>query len=640
MTTDRQARSGQRSRIRWVAFALGALVLGMFCALPATTAEAHAFLTDSNPADGTTLSAAPTVLRMDFSESVVLEALTIDIVDGSGRHFRPSGVHLVGDSKADDTEAPSEIAAALPALAPDVYRVSWETLSSDDLHRTSGFLVFGVGRTVTGSAFTEPRPRWEEVVLRATIFLALAVALGGLLSIRLFRLAGGPFGRIRVCRRTAVIGGLTGMVACLALLMDQLIVSRVPIQELLSGGIGFRETLREAGFLVLVVAATRARPTAVRTALIVTGSTAVAVGTALMGHSSGGTGMAVTRVGADAMHLLSAATWSGALLVAVVLVLPAARSDGSTRAREFLRRFAVPAAACFVTMVVSGVYLSSGVVGSVDAALSTFYGRTLLIKVTVVGLIAVLALRNHLAVRRAHSSGSGPKALLIVAEGVGAVIVLVLAAVLTGSQPAMEPQFVAGPGSSTVPLIDVGVADLQETLAVRPNVPGSNVVLVDVFEVRRPALAPIRAVLVEIGSENDTLGSPVAASRVDQGRWSVVSQLSRPGPIAVRVTVQRPGLPDVTSRYSWVVGGGAASRPAVVSNAPIGGALTGIALALLLLLVVACLCAVWVMRSGGAWQARHRDVPGDSEDGLGKFPTRPDTTTTRYDESMDVVNVE
>ena len=49
-------------------------------------------------------------------------------------------------SDSEDTEEPVEVVATLPTLQRSSYRVSWETLSSDDLHRTSGVLVFGVGR--------------------------------------------------------------------------------------------------------------------------------------------------------------------------------------------------------------------------------------------------------------------------------------------------------------------------------------------------------------------------------------------------------------------------------------------------------------------------------------------------------------
>jgi copper transport protein len=43
-----------------------------------------------------------------------------------------------------------------------------------------------------------------------------------------------------------------------------------------------------------------------------------------------------------------------------------------------LRSVGLPAAACISAVIVAGVYLTGSVVGSVDAALVTFYGSTLL----------------------------------------------------------------------------------------------------------------------------------------------------------------------------------------------------------------------------------------------------------------------
>ena len=51
-------------------------------------------------------------------------------------------------------------------------------------------------------------------------------------------------------------------------------------------------------------------------------------------------------------------------------------------------------------MVVTGVYLSSEVVGSVDAAISTIYGRTLLLKVALAAVAGALALVNTVRLRR------------------------------------------------------------------------------------------------------------------------------------------------------------------------------------------------------------------------------------------------
>ena len=68
--------------------------------------------------------------------------------------------------------------------------------------------------------------------------------------------------------------------------------------------------------------------------------------------------------------------------------------------RSVLRAFGPPAAGCVGVMVVTGVYLSSEVIGSVDAALFTTYGRTLLLKVTLAVVAGSLALVNTLRLHR------------------------------------------------------------------------------------------------------------------------------------------------------------------------------------------------------------------------------------------------
>ncbi|MDT4906823.1 MAG: copper transport protein, partial [Pseudonocardiales bacterium] len=137
-------RAGNWPRRVRLAVAVLAMSAGLVVLSPSSPASAHAFLTDSNPADGAVLAAAPGTLRLQFSESVVIAATRIDIVDSGGHHYKPTALRLVHTGSGDSTEEPAQIVGDLPALARSAYRVSWETLSSDDLHRTSGLLVFGV----------------------------------------------------------------------------------------------------------------------------------------------------------------------------------------------------------------------------------------------------------------------------------------------------------------------------------------------------------------------------------------------------------------------------------------------------------------------------------------------------------------
>jgi copper transport protein len=176
----------ERLRRRLVLGAGTALALVLGIALP--SAQAHAFLTGSNPADGAVLDTAPNQLVLSFSESVVLTGMRVSVTDGGGHDLPAGEPRLVdavgverdatpgsGASTAADpgattseggSEAPVSVAVDLPPLDRGTYRVSWVTVSSDDLHRASGVLVFGVQTTVTAAgwvASARPPTRWSPV---------------------------------------------------------------------------------------------------------------------------------------------------------------------------------------------------------------------------------------------------------------------------------------------------------------------------------------------------------------------------------------------------------------------------------------------------------------------------------------------
>ena len=509
---------------------------------------------------------------------------------------------------AGNTESPVELVAALPTLGRSSYRVSWETLSSDDLHSAGGVLAFGVGQTVTARGLDEPTPSPLESGLRWLILLGLSGALGGALAVRLMdRQSGSDAGPAsRLAGRLSVRGALTGAVAAVALLVTQIATSGAGVMALLWSSYGARWGLREAGLLLLVVSATaRARtlPLGACRVILLAGAALACGGTAMLGHSGTGAIPNITRVIASATHLGAAATWAGCVVVlAFVLVLRRRRGSPSRDfARSVLQGFGPPAAACVAVLVVTGVYLSSKVIGSVDAALFTVYGRTLLAKVMLAGVAGSLALVNTLRLHRRGERATPRRSVL--AEAVTAVGILALAGVLTSGQPAMEPQLVqtTSPPASTI--VDGAVHDLQEELSISPNVPGQGVVVVGVFDTRRPALAPVSEVQVTLLDPSGR-GEPQRAEKLGNGKWSVSSRLVDPGPIQVRVLVRRGGLPDATRSFTWNVGGAQVhTRAAVVSTAPIG-ALLEAAAATLLIIVLAAI-AMWVLVP---WLRRRRQA--------------------------------
>jgi len=585
---------------------LGALIAFSVLA-PAAPAQAHAFLENSNPADGSVVATAPPTLRLSFSESVVLSAVRIDLVDGHGRHVAPTVVRLQSAGKPGATEDPVAIVADLPDLVRGVYRVSWETLSSDDLHRTAGVLVFGVGagQSVQAAGLKEAQPRIDEASLRWLVLLSLALCMGGALASRLLGRDNSPQGvsATRAATRWSLAGAAAGAVLTVILLVDQLAPGAFGARQLLLGWYGERWLLRELGLVLLlasVLLRLRGRLPRVGTWLFFSGAVIASAGTALLGHAGADARLSVTRVAADAAHLVAATTWAGALVVLTLVVGPRLLTGalGAGAVRGVLRSFGVPAAACVSVMVVTGVYLTSEVIGSVDAALLTTYGRVLLLKIVVAALGGALALVTHLRLRRRNQRALPRRAVAI--EAGAAVVALGLAALLASGQPALEPQFVSSPAAVPSQVVDGPVADLQESVSISPNRPGANVVMVSVFDTRRPSPGPVREVLVSLVGDSGQPGRPLSAEPLSDGRWSLSTHVAGSGPVSVQVLVRRAGLPDAVRSFGWTVGGGRViTRPAVVSTAPVSEVLRLTYVLLVLLLVAMWVLVPLIFRKGG-----------------------------------------
>lgn len=548
---------------------VGAVALGVLAAMlsvfVAGPASAHAFLSSSNPTNGALLSRPPAMLRLDFSESVVLGATRVSLVDGAGRQYSPVRLSL---RQGSDTEEPSQVTAVLPELPRGAYRVSWQTLSSDDLHRTSGLLVFGIGTRVQPAPFAEPTPRVEEAALRWLLFVGLSATFGGLLLIRLQRRVKVPAIELRA-RRLARVGAAAAALTAVGLLAEQIVGSDISLGSTLSSGYGARWGLREAGLLLLFVAAVKTGRDRVRTVVLLVGSAAACLGSALLGHS-GSISAAPTRVLADAAHLAATATWTGLVLAgAVVLVLR--RQVGPVLGGAVLRRYRTPAASCVAVAVVTGIYLSSTAVGSVDALLMTDYGRILVVKIGCVGIAGCCALANTVRLHRRR--GRDLPRGTVLAESVAGLVALALAALLTSGQPAREPQFVRSSAPPVVPAVDGAAADLQEWLALRPNLPGRNIAVVNIYDTRRPAPAPIQEVRVAVLNSDGGKTAVRMTTSVGDGQWTAPLALATSGPTKVEVVVLRPGMPATVHRYAWTVAGGGSRRAPLLSDAPIGAAL-------------------------------------------------------------------
>ncbi|NJC73802.1 copper resistance protein CopC/CopD [Planosporangium thailandense] len=593
-----------------------------------TAASAHAYLARSTPGDGAMLDRAPESLTLSFTEHVELSATRVDIVDGDGRHYTPTSITLAkaatdGAAVASGTETPADVVVGLPKLPANVYHILWSTLSSDDLHTTSGNLVIGVQRSVPAAA-RAPRPAGPaplETTLRDLGLLGLSVLFGGAaLALLLAR-------RLPDVRRrlldVAASGGALALVSTPVQLVAQVYAGTggagsLLLREAFSG----RWLAREVGLLALTAVVLRARA-ALRSAepeaagstgmLVVggAGALAAAVGTAMLGHRTTGVMLAATAV-----HVLAAGAWAGSVVAAALALVPVLRSGDSRSAQvaALLRAFAALAVGAVVSLTITGLLLTGTQVATVDALLTTPYGWMLIAKTVALAVAGLLGLRTA---RRLRGDGGAVPVRGLLTEATALVVALGLAGGLASAGPARGPRFESTAAVKIAPQVSGQSADLVDTVEVRPNLPGRNVIRITVADTRRPALAPISGVSVFLRSP-DGVQTVHPVTRAADGSWTVTTDdIRSPGGWKVTVTVLRNGLAPVTDVHDWGVAGAGTGSKAVVSSAPVKPAAT----------VLAGVAAVAGLIVLAVWYARRRrpaESTGDDGPGGPDGPEGPD----------------
>ncbi len=597
-----------RAGLAFVLAAAACLLTGLALAVPAS---AHALLVRSNPSDGATLTAAPGTLQLWFSEGVQLDQTRLKVTGGSGLAVSIGAVHRLEGAATgapaglawDPTSRPiaageTALEIDLPPLAPDVYRLSWQTLSSDDLHITSGIVTFGVQRTVAagGARAADPAPDLWEALSRWVGSAGLALAAGALALAPVLRGAGSAAGRRRL--RLVSVGGaaaaVTGGLASLLLQVHQA-GGGTTVATVLSGGYGPRWLLRELAAVVLlglllVPGGRRDRVRGAGTATAVAAVCASAAGIALTGHGVSGPA-ALLRLAVAGLHVAAGLTWAGGVL-ALAVALP-----GQSELRHsLLARFGRLAASCLATVTVTGLLLTSYGVASLDALLFSTYGRLLALKLALLAAaltVTVLAVRPRRGRvnRRVRAGLAGEAALL--------ACVLGAAGLLASSAPAIGPAWAQV--SAAQPIRTATIGDLTVALKVSPNRPGRNFVSADVEDARRPVIAPVTAVAFELTAPGAAAPVTVAARPDVAHRWMVVTDdVARPGAWRVRVVVTRPSLPDTRTSFDWVVADPASRLGrTVVSSRPWVTALDALAVLVTLGALATVVAGRWRRRRSG-----------------------------------------
>jgi copper transport protein len=345
------------------------------------SAFAHAGLLRSDPAAGAALGASPTAVRLTFTERPQASLSRLRVLDARGNPVRtapPAGSGLT-------------LAGPVPKLPRGLYTVDWRVVSAVDGHASFGKFVFGVGVTPPKGATvatTTSKPATSKLEL-----LARWILLSGLVLLVGAAVAGvAGFGGSRGTDLLLATGGL--LVAAIGLLLlaeAQRRAAHSSLRSLLDTPVGSALIGRGVAIAAAGVALAVARRRRMALAAVALSGAAAIVIHVDEGHAAAGGWPAAVSVTAQTTHFIAAGVWVGglaALLAGLAGTPPAARLAA-------VRRFSSVALAALAALVVTGALRAIDELSSVNDLASTGYGRAVLAKIVLVGLIVAAAARNR-----------------------------------------------------------------------------------------------------------------------------------------------------------------------------------------------------------------------------------------------------
>jgi copper transport protein len=399
----------------------GAL-LAVTAAIGAGSAAAHAGLVAEEPGAGSQIGAAPDRVRLDFSEPPEGSVSTIEVVDEEGESVTAGQAEVV-------PRAPLALAVALERLPRGAYTVNFRAISAVDGHATSGSYSFGV-RTPAGAARAPAAAAdelsWLELAGR-WLFLIGTVVLIGSGAAALGRFGGAGGGGIRL----VAVGWIAAAAGAALLAEAQRRTAGISFGELLATPLGSTLLWRAVALLVagIAVALAVVRQGAARQALTVAAAAAFAGGVAHVagGHAAAGDWAPALPIAVQAAHLLMAGVWIGGLAA----LLAGTQGDPAER-RAAVGRFAAWAAGAAALVVLTGVVRAVDELASFSQLVETGYGRAIVAKLLLAGLIVLVGLRTR---RALASEPGGESSRSPGAELVLAAVAIAVAALLGATAP-------------------------------------------------------------------------------------------------------------------------------------------------------------------------------------------------------------
>ncbi len=558
--------------------ALGAALLLALLLAPAR-ALAHASLALSEPAAGAVLSSPPRELILDFTEALDPGFSKVELFDSAMRRI-DAGPGLI------DPAAPARLRLALAELPQGSYTALWRVRSAVDGHVTEGNVPFGIGVAPpetgllpppgTPPPASAPAPPLDSA-LRWLCLLAATLMLGGLpfgllVQLPLIR-SGGQATAVSETQNSKLntqnfilVGGILLVVATPLFLLSQAAEAAGvglaqalggPLADLLRGRTGLLGIARVALALLIIALAWGLPPVERapgRWRLLLALGAALLLTFSLASHAAAHHSGAALALLADWLHLAALVVWMGGLPALLGALLAARARPDAGPVGPLVARFSRLALVAVAALALTGTFSALLHVGSAEQLTGTTYGRALLVKLGLFGLLLGLAGLNLLVLSpRLRGRAKAGAAVRALGRTVPAELLLGAAALLAvGVMTSVAPSATAWEQQHQQGVVqEARVGDVDLLLRVAPGVIGGNAFAVDVSDRRSGAEATPGQVLLRFGMDGMQMGLlQTEAAPVGDGRYVARgSYAAMGGRWSLLVILRRDGFDDIEHTF-------------------------------------------------------------------------------------------
>ena len=406
---------------------LRTVLVAIACVLcaPAAMASAHAVLDNSVPTSGATLEDTPLQIVLDFDESVESSLGYIKLFSSSGKRVQLPAV------KADASDA-SIVRVIPPTLAQDSYVAVYRVISADG-HPVEGAITFRVGagavsnlasviETALQDSETSNAVKVAMALMRFISYIAISIVLAGI-----FFLLGSDAPRKGLNRAVVLAGSVLGLSTALLYLLHGMnasggtwgqIANVSVVKDVFATQVGESLFARiVVSFLLVSVVARWGKFVAVFAFATLPFTYAFA------GHAAVDSPAALT-IALLALHVAAVGVWCGGLILLMFVK--------DIRTTPIVEWFSQRAAILIAVVVATGVVQALLLMDGIGNLTKTSYGKALIAKVCVVGIMLICA---AIVRRRFYESGVSRLRAVLCAEVVVGLVVLSITSGMVAASP-------------------------------------------------------------------------------------------------------------------------------------------------------------------------------------------------------------